>query len=99
VNDCFAAVVQSKRDASPPGRPAAERSGGFRQRTGAGLPGIGPRRRHAVQQRQWRGAERPRFWPLYEAANDLGALLYIHPTHPLGVEAMTDFWLMRWWAS
>jgi aminocarboxymuconate-semialdehyde decarboxylase len=36
----------------------------------------------------------PRFFPLYELANDLGAVLYIHPTHPLGVEAMTDFWLM-----
>ena len=34
------------------------------------------------------------FLPLYEAANDLGAVLYIHPTHPVGVEAMTDFWLM-----
>jgi len=21
-------------------------------------------------------------------------VLYIHPTHPVGVEAMTDFWLM-----
>jgi aminocarboxymuconate-semialdehyde decarboxylase len=35
-----------------------------------------------------------RFWPLYEAADDLGALLYIHPTHPVGVEAMQDYWLM-----
>jgi len=35
-----------------------------------------------------------RFFPLYELANDLGAVLYIHPTHPMGVEAMTDFWLM-----
>src|SRR5258708_9085809 len=35
-----------------------------------------------------------RFFPLYELANDLGAVLYIHPTHPLGVEAMSDFWLM-----
>ncbi len=34
------------------------------------------------------------FLPLYEAANHLGAVLYIHPTHPVGVEAMTDFWLM-----
>ena len=40
------------------------------------------------------GLNEQRFWPLYEAANDLGAVLYIHPTHPLGVEAMTDFWLM-----
>src|SRR5579862_6218168 len=36
----------------------------------------------------------PRFWPLYEVANDLEAILYIHPTDPLGVEAMQDFWLM-----
>ncbi len=35
-----------------------------------------------------------RFWPLYEAADDLGAVLYIHPTSPVGVEAMTEFWLM-----
>jgi aminocarboxymuconate-semialdehyde decarboxylase len=40
------------------------------------------------------GLNDQRFWPLYEAANDLGAVLYIHPTHPVGVEAMTDFWLM-----
>jgi aminocarboxymuconate-semialdehyde decarboxylase len=36
----------------------------------------------------------PRFWPLYEVANDLGAVLYIHPTHPAGVESMMDYWLM-----
>ena len=35
-----------------------------------------------------------RFWPLYEAANSLGAVLHIHPTDPVGVEAMTDYWLM-----
>lgn len=35
-----------------------------------------------------------RFLPLYAAADELGAVLYIHPTHPVGVEAMTDFWLM-----
>ena len=35
-----------------------------------------------------------RMWPLYEAANDLGAVLYIHPNHPISVEAMTEFWLM-----
>lgn len=40
------------------------------------------------------GLDDQRFWPLYEAADDLGAVLYIHPTHPLGVEAMTDYWLM-----
>ncbi len=40
------------------------------------------------------GLDDQRFWPLYEAANDLEAVLYIHPTHPVGVEAMTDYWLM-----
>jgi len=40
------------------------------------------------------GLDDEHFWPLYETANELGAVLYIHPTHPVGVEAMTDFWLM-----
>lgn len=35
-----------------------------------------------------------RFYPLYEMANDLGTVLYIHPTHPINVDAMTEFWLM-----
>src|SRR6185503_19316764 len=35
-----------------------------------------------------------RYLPLYEKANSLGAVLYIHPESPLGVEAMTDYWLM-----
>lgn len=35
-----------------------------------------------------------RFWPLYELADDLGAVLYIHPTQAIGVEAMLDYWLM-----
>jgi aminocarboxymuconate-semialdehyde decarboxylase len=35
-----------------------------------------------------------RFWPLYEAADALGAVLHIHPTSPVGVEAMTEYWLM-----
>ncbi len=36
----------------------------------------------------------PRFWPLYELVNDLEGVLYIHPTNPVSVEAMTEFWLM-----
>jgi len=35
-----------------------------------------------------------RFWPIYEVANELGAVLHIHPTNPVGVEAMLDYWLM-----
>ncbi|MEX2153677.1 MAG: amidohydrolase family protein [Gemmatimonadaceae bacterium] len=35
-----------------------------------------------------------RFWPLYELANEKEAVLHIHPTSPVGVEAMTEYWLM-----
>ncbi len=35
-----------------------------------------------------------RYEPLWRKADALGAVLYIHPTNPVGVEAMTDFWLM-----
>jgi aminocarboxymuconate-semialdehyde decarboxylase len=35
-----------------------------------------------------------RYWPLYEVANDLGAVLHIHPTNPISVEQMREFWLM-----
>lgn len=35
-----------------------------------------------------------RYWSLWERANDLRAVVYIHPTYPVGVEAMTDYWLM-----
>jgi aminocarboxymuconate-semialdehyde decarboxylase len=35
-----------------------------------------------------------RFWPIYEAANDIGAVLYIHPAHPVNVEMMNEYWLM-----
>jgi aminocarboxymuconate-semialdehyde decarboxylase len=35
-----------------------------------------------------------RYWPVYEAANSFDAVLHIHPTAPVGVEAMTEFWLM-----
>lgn len=34
------------------------------------------------------------YWPLYEAAAARNAVLYIHPIHPVGVEAMTEYWLM-----
>jgi len=95
VNDAFAAVVQQKR-----GRFAAL----------ATLPLNDPAAsvcelRRAVEQVHLRGAmlfsnvngaalSDTRFWPLYELADDLGAALYIHPTNPVAVEAMMDYWLM-----
>ena len=35
-----------------------------------------------------------RNWDLFELVNDHDAVIYIHPTFPLGVEAMTDYMLM-----
>jgi aminocarboxymuconate-semialdehyde decarboxylase len=35
-----------------------------------------------------------RFWPLYEKADALKVVFFIHPTYPLGVEAMTEYMLM-----
>src|SRR5687767_10334205 len=40
------------------------------------------------------GLDDARFWPLYEAANDRNAVLMIHPTYPVGVESMSEYWLM-----
>ena len=40
------------------------------------------------------GLDDERFWPLYEAANDRNGVLMIHPTYPVGVESMTEYWLM-----
>lgn len=95
VNDAFASVVQNKR-----GRFAAL----------ATLPLNDPSAamkelQRACRELGFRGAmlfsnvnggslSDRRFWPMYEVANDLGAVLYIHPTSPVGVEAMTEFWLM-----
>ena len=35
-----------------------------------------------------------RYLPLWEKANELGAVVHIHPNYPPGVEAMEDYWLM-----
>jgi aminocarboxymuconate-semialdehyde decarboxylase len=95
VNDAFATVVRDKR-----GRFAAL----------ATLPLNDPAAavrelERACTQLGFRGAmlfsnvngvalSDARFWPLYEAADGLGAVLHVHPTHPVGVEAMTEYWLM-----
>jgi aminocarboxymuconate-semialdehyde decarboxylase len=34
------------------------------------------------------------FWRLYEVANELEAVLYVHPTNPVDVSEMKDYWLM-----
>jgi aminocarboxymuconate-semialdehyde decarboxylase len=40
------------------------------------------------------GLDDERFHPLYAAADARDAVLMIHPTSPVGVEAMSEYWLM-----
>lgn len=35
-----------------------------------------------------------RYWPLWERANEAGAIIHVHPNYPAGVEAMQEYWLM-----
>ena len=95
VNDCFAQVV-------------AEKGGRFAAL--ATLPLNDPAAsvqelRRSMEQLHFRGAMvfsningvalwDQRFWKLYEAADELSAVFHIHPTNPVGVEAMLDYWLM-----
>lgn len=95
VNDAFAEVIRTKRGrfaalaTLPINDPVASVKELERACRILGLPGA-----MLFSNVNGAGLNEPQFWPIYEAANDLGAVLYIHPTHPLGVEAMTDFWLM-----
>ena len=95
VNDAFAGVVRDRQGrfaalaTLPLNDPAAAARELERALTELGLPG-------AMLFSNVNGvalADR-RFWPLYEIADSFAAVLHIHPTAPVGVEAMTDFWLM-----
>jgi aminocarboxymuconate-semialdehyde decarboxylase len=95
VNDAFAEVVASRGGrfvalaTLPLNDPTASVAELDRASTALGFPG-------AMLFSNSNGvplADR-RYWPLYEKANELGAVLYIHPIHPLGVEAMEEYWLM-----
>jgi aminocarboxymuconate-semialdehyde decarboxylase len=95
VNDAFATVVRER---------------GPRFAALATLPLNDPRAAAAELERATRDLKLPgamlfsnvngvaladeRFFPLYERADALGAILHIHPTSPVGVEAMTEYWLM-----
>ena len=95
VNDAFAAIVRER---------------GPRFAALATLPLCDPAAsvtelRRAVEQLHFPGAmlfsnvngvalADERFEPLYAEADRLGTVLHIHPTSPVGVEAMTDYWLM-----
>ncbi len=95
VNDSFAEVTHSYRGrfaalaTLPLNDPDASAAELERSLTSLGLPG-------AMLFSNVGGVALAdeRFWPIYEVANARGAVLMIHPTFPVGVEAMTDYWLM-----
>jgi aminocarboxymuconate-semialdehyde decarboxylase len=95
VNDAFAAVVRasggrfSALATLPLGDPAASAAELRRAIATLGLRG-------AMLFSNVNGVPLAdaRYEPLYRAADELGAVLHIHPTAPLGVAAMTEYWLM-----
>ena len=95
VNDAYAKIVRerSPRFASlatlPLNDPAASVTELTRAVTQLGMPG-------AMLFSNVNGVALAdaRYHPLYAEADRLGAILHIHPTAPVGVEAMTDYWLM-----
>ncbi len=95
VNDAFAEVVRAKRRrflalaTLPLNDPIASAQEFDRAHRQLGLRGA-----MIFSNVNGVALSEPRFWPLYELVNDREAVLYIHPTNPVGVEAMTDFWLM-----
>jgi len=89
VNDAFANVVASKKGrfatlaTLPLNDPKASLQE-FERATGQlGFPGA-----MLFSNINGTALSDERFWPLYEAANDRGAVMYIHPTNPISVAQM-----------
>jgi aminocarboxymuconate-semialdehyde decarboxylase len=95
VNDAFARVVHEKRGrfvalaTLPLNDPASAVAELERAMKDLGLPGamVFSNVNHVALADE-------AFAPLWRKADELGAVIYIHPTDPLGVEAMLDYWLM-----
>jgi len=95
VNDTFARVVSDKkgRFAAYATLPLNDPEGSVRELERA-CTQLGMRGALLFSNVNGAALADARYWPLYEAADALGAVLHIHPTAPVGVEAMTEFWLM-----
>ena len=95
VNDGFAAIMQTRGDrfaalgTLPLNDPEASVAEMERSRAEHGFKGF-----QIFSNIDGVELTDPRFWPLYAKASDLGLILDIHPTFPVGVEAMSDYWLM-----
>lgn len=95
VNDAFAEIVETRSNrfsalaTLPLNDPAASVKELERAITTLGFRGV-----MLFSNVNGVGLDDERFWPLWEKADELEAVLFIHPTHPVGVEAMTQYWLM-----
>src|SRR6478672_916034 len=95
VNDAFARIVAEKRGlfaslaALPLSDPAASVTELRRAMEQLKFPGV-----MVFSNINGVALSHQSFWPVWEAANELGAIVHIHPTNPVGVEAMLDYWLM-----
>ncbi len=95
INDSFARVVRERKGrfaalaTLPLNDPAASVTELERAMKELGLPGamVFSNVNHAALADE-------RYEPLWKKANELEAVIYIHPTDPAGVEAMMDYWLM-----
>jgi aminocarboxymuconate-semialdehyde decarboxylase len=95
INDAFARVVGEKRGrfaalaTLPLNDPAASVTELERAMNDLGMPGamVFSNVNHVALADDV-------FAPLWARANELDAVIYIHPTDPLGVDAMLDYWLM-----
>jgi len=95
INDAFARVVRRKKRrfaalaTLPLNDPAASVRELERAMKGLGMPGamVFSNVNHVALADE-------AFAPLWKKADELGAVIYIHPTDPAGVEAMMDYWLM-----
>jgi aminocarboxymuconate-semialdehyde decarboxylase len=95
VNDAFARVVRERAGrfsalaTLPLNDPSASIDELERAMTTLGLPGamVFSNVNHVALADE-------RFEPLWRKADELAAVIYIHPTDPLGVDAMLDYWLM-----
>jgi len=95
VNDAFARVVRERRGrftalaTLPLNDPAASIGELERAMTDLGFPGamVFSNVNHVA-------LADDRFAGLWKKADELGAVIYIHPTDPSGVDAMLDYWLM-----
>ncbi len=95
INDAFAKVVRQKKGrftalaTLPLNDPAASVKELERAMKELGMPGamVFSNVNHVALADE-------AFAPLWKKADELGAVIYIHPTDPAGVEAMLDYWLM-----